>query len=151
MDTYHIDMRSYRNVGWVWFAVCLAIMVAALLSGLYLPAAGIGFSSLFGGYMALGAGSFDIDSTGLTHTSSFGAWQIRWDEITRVEIAEVEGTLVLHGPDKRFVLSSPSWWPDSVKQEAFAFVIGQLETRNIPPIPSRTAGYKFMKNTRVAG
>lgn len=149
MDTYHIEMRAYRNIGWAWLVFCLVGMTAALLSQLYLPAAGIALSSLFGAYMALGSGSFDIDSNGLTHTSFFGTWHIRWAEISSVEIGEVEGTLVLHGSNKRFILSSPGGWDASVKEEAFAFVIKQFEARNIPPIPSRTAAYKIMKNTRV--
>ncbi|MDG4475467.1 PH domain-containing protein [Thiovibrio frasassiensis] len=149
MDNYHIEMRPYRIIGWAWLVFCLFGLTAALLSQLYWPALGCTFSSLFGLYMALGAGSFDIDSNGLTHRSSFGTWHIRWDEIANVEIGEMEGTLVLHGRNKRFILSSPGGWDGAVKEEAFAFVVKQLEARNIPPKPSRSAAYKIMKNTRV--
>ncbi len=33
---------------------------------------------------------------------------------------------------------------------ALEFVVQQLERRNLPPRPSRTATYKMMKNTRAA-
>lgn len=148
IDNYHIEMRPYRIIGWTWCTFCLFGMGAALVSQLYWSAMGCAVSSLFGVYMALGAGNFDLDSNGLTHRSSFGTWHIRWEEITSVEIGEVEGTLVLHGGNKRFILSSPGGW-DAGKEEAFAFVIKQLEARDIPPKPSRTAAYKIMKNTRV--
>jgi hypothetical protein len=149
MDNYHIEMRSYRIIGWGWIVLCAIGMVVSFLSKLYLPAAGCAFSSLFGVYMVLGSGSFDIDNDGLIHKSSFGTWKIRWDEISSVEIGEVEGTMVLHGSNKRFILSSPGGWDASVKDAAFAFVIKQLEARNIPPQPSGAAAYKIMKNTRV--
>lgn len=149
MDNYHIEMRSYRIIGWAWLVFCTISMVAAFLSKLYWPAMGCALSSVFGVYMALGAGSFDINSNDLTHKSSFGTWQIRWDEISSVEIGEVEGTLVFHGSNKRFILSSPGGWDVSVKDEALAFVIKQLEARDISPKPSRSAAYKIMKNTRV--
>jgi hypothetical protein len=149
MDKYHIEMRSYRIIGWGWLVLCAIGMIVAILSKRYWPAVGCAFSALFGAYMVLGSGSFDIDSDGLIHKSSFGTWQIRWDEISSVEIGEVEGTMVLHGSHKRFILSSPGGWDASVKDDALAFVIKQLEARNIPPQPSGTAAYKIMKNTRV--
>ncbi|MBU0663342.1 MAG: hypothetical protein KJ990_02240 [Proteobacteria bacterium] len=149
MENYHIEMRSYRIIGWGWIVFCAVGMIVTFLSKLYWPAAGCVFSSLFGAYMVLGSGSFDIDHDGLIHKSSFGTWQIRWDEISRVEIGEVEGTMVLHGNNKRFILSSPGGWDGSVKDDAFAFVIKQLEARDIPLQPSGTAAYKIMKNTRV--
>ena len=149
MDNYHIEMRSYRLLGWVWLVLCTLCMAAATLSRLYWPAVGCALASLFGVYAVQSAGCFDIDTDGLTHTSSFGTWKIRWDEISSVEAGEVDGTLVLHGPNKRFILSSPGWWPASGRDEAFAFLIKQLEARAIPPKPSGTAAYKIMKNTRV--
>lgn len=149
IDMHHIEMRSYRILGWAWLVLCALGMIAAFLDQLYLPGAGFTLASLFGVYAVLSAGSFAIDAQGLTHQSSFGKWHIRWDEITRVEIGEVEGTLVLHGNNKRFILSSPGWWSAAEKEAAFAFVVKQLEARNIPPQPSRIAGYKMMKNTRV--
>lgn len=150
MNNYHIEMRSYRIIGRGWLVFCALGMITAFLSQLYWLGAGCALAAVFGVYMVLGSGSFDIDSDGLTHKSSFGTWHIRWDEISSVEIGEVEGTLVFKGNNKRFILSSPGGWDASVKDEAFAFVIKQLETRGILVQTSRTAAYKLMKNTRVS-
>jgi len=149
MDRYHVEMRLYRIIGWSWVGLCVVGMVVTFLSQMYWPAAACIFSALFGVYMVLGSGSFDIDSDGLIHKSSFGTWKIRWDEISSVEVGEVEGTMVLHGNNKRFILSSPGGWDASVKDDAFAFVVKELEARNLSPQPSGTAAYKIMKNTRV--
>ena len=148
-NIYHIEMRSYRIIGWGWIALCAVGLIVALLIQQYLLAGGCVVSAAFGAYMVLGSGSFDIDSDGLFHRSSFGAWQIRWVEISRVEVGAGEGTMVLHGNNKRFILSSPGGWDESVKDEAFAFVTRQLESRRIPFKESGVAAYKIMQNTRV--
>ena len=148
-NIYHIEMRSYRIIGWGWIALCAVGLIVALLIQQYLLAGGCVVSAAFGAYMVLGSGSFDIDSDGLFHRSSFGAWQIRWVEISRVEVGAGEGTMVLHGNNKRFILSSPGGWDESVKDEAFAFVTRQLKSRKIPFKPSGVAACKIMINTSV--
>lgn len=143
-------MRSSRIIGWGWLVICALAMITAFLSQFNWLGAGCALAALFGGYMVLGSGSFDIDGDGLTHRSSFGVWHIRWDEVSSVEIGEVEGTMVFKGDKKRFILSSPGGWDASVKDEALAFVFKQLETRGISVVTSRVAAYKIMKNTRVS-
>jgi len=148
-DTCHIEMRSSRLIGWGWLVLCTAGLIITLLYGLYWLVAGSAFSALFGIYMVLGAGSFDIDSNGLIHTSSFGTWQIHWDEITSVEVGEVEGTIVLLGSNKRFILSSPGGWEPSIRDSALAFIFQQIAAHEIPTYQSKNAAYKIMKNTRI--
>ena len=97
----------------------------------------------------LGAGSFDSDHDGRRHNSSFATFLIAPGEITRGEIGEVEGTIVLHGSNKRFILSSPGGWDASIKDQALAFIFQQIATHEIPTYQSKNAAYKIMKNTRV--
>ena len=85
----------------VFFTFCI---VAASLSGQYWAALGLAVFAVLGLYIVLGAGSVDIDGDRITHSSWFGTWQIRWDEINRAEVGEMDGTLVLMGIGKRFVL-----------------------------------------------
>jgi hypothetical protein len=147
-DSYHIEMHSYRIIGWGWMTISTLGLIIALLSRQYWLAGGCVVSAFFGAHMVLRSGSFDFDGEGIVHRSSLGTWSIGWDEISRVEVSG-EGTMVLHGSNKRFILSSPGNWEESIKDEAFAFVTGQLEARHIPLRPSVTAVYKTMKNTRV--
>lgn len=148
-DRYHIEMRSYRIIGWGWIGLCVLGLMIALLSQQYWLAAGCVVSAAFGGCMVLGSGSFDIDGEGLFHRSSLGAWRIRWDEIATVEVGAGEGTMVFHGGGKRFILSSPGGWDESIKDAALAFINEQLKAREIPSRLSGVAAYKIMKNTRV--
>ncbi len=148
-SNYHLEMGSYRSVGWISFALSTIGFIAALLAAQYWPALFIALFSTLALYIVLGAGSFDINSNGFTHKSMFGTWQIDWDEITSIEVGEMDGALVLHGYNKRFVLSPPSAWTGSDKDDAFVFLIKQFEARKLAQTPSRAAAYKIMKNTRV--
>jgi hypothetical protein len=149
MISYHIELRSYRIIGWVDFIVCITCAVMACWSEQCWPAMGFAIFSVLGLYLALGAGNYDIDTNGITHKSSFGTWRIQWDEIASVEIGEVDGTLVFHGSNKRFILAPPTVWAGPDKHNALDLVIEQLESRNLSPKFSRTTAYKIMKNTRV--
>jgi hypothetical protein len=149
--THHIELRSYRNVGWATLVLCALCIVGAGTADEYWAMAVFALFGLIGLYMVLGAGRFDMDADGVRHHSAFGSWAIRWDEITRVEIGIVDGTFVFSGDDKRFVLSPSGWWSGLDTGAALEFLIAQLRARDLPPQPSKTAAYKIMKNTRITG
>ena len=148
-DIYNIDMRSYRIIGWISFFLSFVGTVSALLAREYFPALGFVVLSLVGLYIALGAGVFQINSRHIEHRSYFGTWQITWNEISDAEIGIADGTIILKGENKRFVLSPPSWWSCSNKDEILEFVFNMLESRGVTLISSKIAAYKTMKNTRV--
>lgn len=150
MTRYHVEMRSYRIVGWVCLAFgAICIGGALVFSSQYWLALLFASFEVLGIYLVLGAGSFDIDTDGLTHRSSFGVWRISWEEISCIEVGEADGTLVLHGGNKRFVLSPPFCWSGPDKAAALDFIIQQIENRRLSTKTSRSAAYKIMKNTRV--
>ncbi len=147
---FSVERRSYRNIGWALVVLCALCIVGAWSAEQIWPIIVLAVFGLAGLYMVLGAGRFDFDDDGIHHQSQLGAWAIKWDDITHVEIGAIDGTLVLAGSDKRFILSPPAWWTGSDAGSALEFVVQQLERRNLPPRPSRTATYKSMKNTSVA-
>ncbi len=148
---YQLGMRSYRNIGWAMFVLCALCLVGAWSAQLYWPTVLFVLFGAGGLYMALGAGGFEMDAAGIRHYSTFGTWAIKWDEIRHVDIGDADGTFVLAGDNKRFVLSPSGWWSGPDTGEALDFLVEQLKARNLPPQPSRTAAFKFMKNTRVTG
>ncbi len=147
---FSVERRSYRNIGLALVVLCALCIVGAWSAEQVSPIVVLALFGLAGLYMVLGAGRFDFDADGIRHQSQLGAWAIRWDDITHVEISEIDGTLVLAGGNKRFILSPAAWWTGSDSGSALEFVVQQLERRNLPPRPSRTATYKMMKNTRAA-
>ncbi|MSQ18613.1 MAG: hypothetical protein EXR39_03420 [Betaproteobacteria bacterium] len=146
---YQIGLRSYRNIGWALVVLGALCIVGAWSAQVYWATGVFGLLSGVGLYMALAAGGFDLDADGIRHRSTFGAWAIKWDEITHVEIGVTDGTFVLAGSTKRFILSPSGWWSGLDTGGALDFLVEQLKARNLPPQPSRTAAYKIMKNTRV--
>ncbi len=144
-------MRSYRNVGFSILVLCGLCIVGAWSAHVYWATAVFALFGLVGIYMALAAGGFEMDADGIHHHSTFGTWAIKWNDITHVEIGVIDGTFVLAGDNKRFILSPAGWWAGPDTGGALEFLIEQLKARNLPPQPSRTATYKFMKNTRVRG
>lgn len=145
----HIEMRSFRWIGWSGFALFALSTVGALLAGQYWAAFGLATFGAIGAYVALGAGSFTLDEQSVSHRSSFGQWRIRWSEVVSAE-ASPSGTLVLVGIGKRFVLPPRSWWSTPDIAAALALVERQLKTHGVAVRPSRTADYRTMKNTKVA-
>ncbi len=146
---HHVEMRSYRNIGYALVVLCALCIAGAWSAGQYWVIAVLALLGLAGIYMVLGAGSVDMDANRIRHQSCLGAWEINWDEITHVEIGAIDGTLVLLGDNKRFIVRPAGWWSGPDTAGALEFVVKKLEVRNLPPSPSRTAAYKLMKNTRV--
>ena len=144
---YHIDMRSFRMVGYVGLLLFSAGTAGALWARQYWPALGLAAFAVLGLGIVLGAGSFTIAIRDL-HTDRFGEWQIQWSEVTGTEFGG-GGTLVLLGANKQFVLSSPSWWAGPHNVAAAALVSDQLRALNVVPRLNRLADYKLMKHTRV--
>ena len=60
-----------------------------------------------------------------------------------------QGALVLHGDDKRFVVSPPATWSGRQKPEAFGMFRRKLEELGVVFYPSNVAGYKINRNVRV--
>lgn len=149
MKPHHVEMRAYRFVGWCGLILFSAAAVAAFRANERGPAIGLGLFALFGLYIILAAGSFDFDGERIVHRSAFGEWQIRWDEIVRVEMGAGGGTLVLKGDGKVFVLSPPGWWSGTSRSAAFDFLMSQLEKRNLQVAATATGDYAIMRNTRV--
>ena len=141
-------MRSYRLVGYGALALFSLGAAAAFRAGQHWPAISLAGFAVFGLCVALGAGSFSMDDQRIRHQSTFGNWQMLWSEVSGAEFGP-NGTLVLLGENKRFVLSPPSWWAGQHRAAAAKFVANQIDVRGIVPRPSGTADYRIMKNTRV--
>ena len=148
--SYHIEMDSYRRIGWITLVVWIAAAIGAFYGSQPRAGAVLIAFGLLPAYILLDAGSYDLDDEGVTRRSVFGVWRIRWDEITRVEVGETDGTVLLLGHDKQFYLSPPGFWPQPLRDEGMAYLVAQLDRHHVPP-PTfrRSAAYKTMKNTRV--
>ena len=69
--------------------------------------------------------------------------------VTLSTIRRVRRFLVFHGDNKRMVFPSPSFWAGKDKPEMYKLLVAEIEQRNLTPVPSNTADYKFPKNVKV--
>jgi hypothetical protein len=73
---------------------------------------------------------------------------MRWQDVREVEFGS-QGSIVLHGKDKRLVVAPPAAWSGLHKSEAFDLMRSKLDTPDIRSYPSNLADYKIHKNVRA--
>jgi len=146
--TYQVGLMSAKIIGAVSGIFFLACGVLAFISQAYGTLPVFGFFTLLGLYLLLGSGNFEISEEAISQRNIFGHFRILWHEIQKVEMG-AQGTIVLHGENKRFVLSAPTFWSGQQKPEAFEFFRTKMEGLGVIFYPSNVADYKIHKNVRV--
>ena len=148
-SSYEVGLLSYKIIGWVCVIFFAGCAIGAFIAKQYGPISIFAFFVLMGAYMIVAAGRFALDMQFITHENIFGTFRLSWDEIKQIEIGATDGTLVLHGENKRFVVAPPSMWSGPQKPTAFALLQKKIEGTGLTPYPSNTAAYKTHKNVRI--
>lgn len=148
-ERYEVRLTSYAVVGWLGVVFGTFCSVGAYLARQYGPILVFGLFVALGIYTILGAGKVVFYQDGVTHQTAFRMYGIYWKQVTGVEIGAADGTVVLHGEDKRFVLAPPSAWSGTQKFDAYSFFAKKIQDSGIKPRTSRVAAYKIHRNVRV--
>jgi hypothetical protein len=143
-----VGLLSYKVIGWVCGLFFVGCSIGAYVAHQYGPIAIFLIFVLMGAYMIASAGSFQLNERTVSHKNLFGHYRMAWNEVQRIEVG-TQGTLILHGKDKRFTLAPPTMWSGKEKPEAFALLTRKIEELGVTPYPSNVAGYKIDKNVRV--
>jgi len=146
--SYRVGVLSYQIIGGVCTLFFLACSVGAFMASQYPPIVIFGFFVLMGAYMLLSAGRYELTDDAVHHRSPLGHFRMRWNEIARVEVG-TQGSLVLHGANKRFTLPPVAFWSGKQKPGAFELLKHKLGALSVPTYPSNTGDYKIHKNVRV--
>ena len=144
----HVGLLSYKIIAWVCMIFFLGCSLGAYFARQYWPSAFFWVFILLGLYMLISAGAFEFDDEGVSHKNLSGHYRILWCEVKRIEFG-TQGSLVLHGEGKRFVLPTPSVWSGPEKPQAFELLGQKIEELGITPYPSNVADYKIHKNVKV--
>jgi hypothetical protein len=128
----------------------LACSVGAFVAGQYWAALFFWVFILMGVYMIVVGGHYTISDDNITHRNMLGTYRIAWRDVKRVEVGAQDGSIVLHGDNKRFVLAPPAMWSGKQKPDAFTFFTNKIKRSGITPYPSSTAAYKMHKNVKVS-
>jgi hypothetical protein len=107
-DKLVVGVMTYSVIGWICVAFFGMCAVGSTLAGQYWPVLIFMFFVALGLYMLLSAGHYEFDSVSITHVSWLDTHRIRWDEVSAVETGAFDGTVVLHGANKRFVAAPPA-------------------------------------------
>ena len=140
------------TAGLAFFSFCAG---GSLLSGAW------GLALLFGGFVWLSAfllrmlGPIEADMEGIWQTTPSGRHEMKWSEITRIEVApDPQNTgssdIVLHGRDKRMALPGPAMWRAQGRDEMSAFIASQVSAWSIPREQTLHAAFQTSKNTKIA-
>ena len=138
-ERYEVKLVSYKVVGWlavVFFSLC---SLGAYLARPYSPMRVFSFFVAFGIYIILGTGEFIFDQEGVTDRTVFRMYRRHWKEVKSVEIGAADGTVVLHGENKRFVLAPPSAWSGSQKFDPYSCFAKKIRDSEVAPYRSRVA------------
>ena len=145
-----VGLLSYKVIAWVCVIFFLGCSAGAYQARQYAPSAFFWVFILMGVYMLISAGSFELDNEGVSQRNMGGHYRMLWRDVQRIECG-TQGTLVLHGDGKRFVLPSPAVWSGSDKPRAFELLDRKIKESGIAPYPSNVADYKIHKNVKVRG
>ena len=146
--SFRVGLLTYQIVGGVGIAFGVGCSIGSFLAKEYWPISIFAFFTLMSLYIMFSAGTFELTEDAIVHQSSFGRFCMPWREVHRIEFG-TQGSLVLHGENKRFALSPPAMWSGKQKPQAFELLKRKIEESGLVPYPSNVADYKIHKNVRV--
>ncbi|KAF1721696.1 hypothetical protein [Pseudoxanthomonas wuyuanensis] len=145
---YVVSLLSYRILGAVCSIFFAGCSVGAFLAQQYGPISIFGFFVLVGIYLLAAAGPYELTEGRIAQNSLFGQFEIRWQDVREVELGS-QGTLVLRGRDKRFIVSPVSAWSGPDKAKAAELLCAKLDRPEIRSYSSASADFKTHRNVRV--
>jgi len=147
-QTLKVGLLGHKILGWVCIIFFFGCSAGAYLAKQYGPSAFFWVFILTGVYMLMTSGTFEIDEDGLSHKNLMGHYRMLWSDVQRIEEGP-QGSLVLHGEGKRFVLAPPSFWSGPDKAQAFTLANRKVIELAITPTLSNLADYKAHKNVKI--
>lgn len=140
------------SISWIAKAACwgtavgMAVGAIALRDSIFGMLLSLFFGSL-GVWGILTIGKITMDHEAITYRTPVRHYQIKWDEITRIE-ADVYGAMAFYGENKYLVVPGPGWWSGKDKAELQTFLSSTIELRQIK-IESKGIILKSARNVRI--
>jgi hypothetical protein len=142
---------SAKAIGWVCIVFFLFCAVASYSAG---QGSVSPFFLLFvalGVFLILITGELSMSSEEIIYTTPLAKYQMKWDEVKKVEIDLQGGGLVFYANDrnKRMAVLGPGYWSGPDKQNLAKLLSDEMEKRQIPMEQTPRAAYTMSKNTKV--
>lgn len=148
-DFLVVKHTFYKIVGWsciVLFTICSAVVwrIGATYGWLFF----LLFAAL-GLCIVLCSGSMKANAHFVKYQLPFRRYEIRWDEIKRVEMDKQSSNIILVGDNKRLAVNGFAAWCGKDKAEMIELFRKQIRERGIEFRQTETAMLRLSKNTRV--
>ena len=138
-----------RVIGWVCMIFFLFCTVGAWRAGAQKPAL---FFLLFVGlgvFLLLFSGTLEMNSEIIIFRRPLKRYQMRWDEVTRLELDRIGSNIVFWGENKRLVGMGPYYWQGADSKDMMLLVATQIDKLGLTVQQSEKAMFRRSKNTRV--
>jgi|SRR6185503_16408258 len=138
-----------RVIAWVCIIFFLFCTIASWRAGagkvvwLFVVFVGLGT------YLLLASGRFEMNSETIIYRTFRARYQIRWDEVTRIELDKIGSTIVFWGENKRLVALGPYYWQGPDRRDMMLLVATQMDKLGISLHQSEKAMFRRSKNTKV--
>ncbi len=138
-----------RVIGWVGIIFFLFCTIGAWRAGAQKPALiFLGFVGL-SVFLLLFCGTLEMNSEIIIFHKPLKRFQMRWDEVTRIELDRMGSTMVFWGENKRLVGMGPYYWQGADRKDMLLLVATQIDKLGITVQQSEKAMFRRSKNTRV--
>ena len=138
-----------RVVGWISILFFLFGTIGAWRAGAYKPALIFLVFVGLGVFLLLYSGTLEMNSELIVFHTYLKRFQIRWDEVTRIELDRMGSTMVFGGENKRLVGMGPYYWQGADRTDMMLLVATQIDKLGITVQQSEKAMFRRSKNTRV--
>lgn len=107
------------------------------------------FIALGGAYLLYFSGTIEMDAQTITCRTPLAQYQIKWNEVSHIEIDTQGSSVVFCGENKILIALGPMFWSGKDKMEMLRLVGAQVEKRGIETPQTGKQVFRVSKNTKV--
>jgi hypothetical protein len=144
-----VTEKGIGRVGWIALIVFSVVAGYYLWRGTYQAALVFVGMAVLGGISMLTAGSVEMDAEKVIHTNRLGRYGIEWSEVSYIEMHPRGAQVVLHGDDKRLVISGLRVWSGPDGGRMHSLLVAQVRQRQIEVNWTYSTPFRLSKKVRL--
>ena len=146
-----IKPTALRVIAWIGIGFFLFCTIGSWRAGAGKVVWVFVFFVGLGVFLLLLSGTLEMNSETIIYRTPLARHQIRWEEVTRVELDKIGSTMVFWGENKRLVALGPYYWQGPDRTDVFLLVAAQIDKLGLNVEQSERAMFRRSKNTKVRG
>ena len=147
-QTLTVSVAILRNVGLFGLFFFSLNLISAFYAGQYAPVLFLIFLNLIACYMVMSAWAYEVSDDFISHHCMLGHYQIRWQDIDRIELGG-QGSYVFYAGAQRFILLPSIYWSGEDKNAFEQFITQTIKASHLTVESSLIADLMWYKNTRI--